>query len=265
MQRHSDLHDFIRQSSGGRKLLAIYLTCGFPKLDWTVELAREAFDAGADLIELGMPFSDPLADGPVIQDCSQRALENGITLDHFFQTASQISTMGRVLFMGYMNSVLARGVREFVTHASGSGLSGAIVPDWPIEENAEAREWDHRALPRIPFIAPTSSRERIREIDAYNAPFIYAVSVAGVTGMRELDQSVVDYLGILKSELRTPFLVGFGVSDAQTARQLANVSHGVIVGSAVLKGIGAAGTLVEAEKLVREFVGSLRRALDTHA
>jgi tryptophan synthase alpha chain len=263
MQRHSNLHTFIRDARAKRKLLAIYLTCGYPRLDWTIDLARTAYDAGADLIELGMPFSDPLADGSVIQECSQRALENGVSLNHLFDTASQIGTLGRVLFMGYMNSVLAKGVREFVASSQESGLSGAIVPDWPIARSVETSEWDEAILPRVPFVAPTSSVERIREVDALDAPFIYAVSVAGVTGMRELDQGVLDYLSKLKAELKTPFLAGFGVSDADSAKRLASVSDGVIVGSAVLKGIGTAKTLQDAKKFVGEFVGSLRRALDS--
>ncbi len=268
MPSNFDLHTFTRNAkTSGRKLLAIYLTCGFPVRDWTTELARAAFDSGADLLELGMPFSDPLADGPTIQAASQQALDNGITAQDYFETAAQISPLAPTLFMGYLNSVTT--IPNFRERAKNAGLCGLILPEWPVSSSVY-HEFEQQAkqmnLPRIPFVAPTTNESRIKQIDKLNAPFIYAVSITGVTGARSgFDDSVLAYLAGLQSKLTTPFLAGFGVSTPEAAQQIAAVSDGVIVGSALLNRVGSASNLSSACQFVSEFVGSLRTAIDRHA
>ncbi len=265
MLRSHNLAELVREAKHKRrKVLAIYLTCGFPRHEWTVPLAKEIFAAGADFLELGMPFSDPLADGPTIQAASQRALEDGMTISDYFSTAAAISEHGPTVFMGYLNSVLTSG---FLERAESARLCGLILPEWPVHSELLARfETLARRLnlPRVPFLAPTSSVSRIVQADALNAPFIYAVSVTGVTGARaSLDQSVDDFMRHLKSKLATPFLAGFGVSTPDAALRIACHTDGVIVGSALLDGIGKAADLGEALNFTRLFVASLRAALDT--
>lgn len=262
-----DLHSFTRDAKrSSRKLLAIYLTCGFPERDWTIELARAAFDAGADLLELGMPFSDPLADGPTIQAASQQALDNGITAQDYFEIAARISPLGPTLFMGYLNSVTT--ISDFRERANHAGLCGLILPEWPVssslydEFELQAKQMN---LPRIPFVAPTTNERRIKLIDHLNAPFVYAVSINGVTGARSgFEDAVLEYLAGLQSRLITPFLAGFGVSTPEAAQKIARVSDGVIVGSAILNGVSRAATLSSANRFVTEFVGALREAIDWH-
>ncbi len=260
-----DLYAFTRESrERSRKLLVIYLTCGFRRFDWTAPLAREIFDAGADLIELGMPFSDPLADGPTIQAASQQALNHGMNADMYFKIADIVSGIGPTVFMGYLNSVIT--IPRFLERAHDSHLSGLVLPEWPVF-NESFENLAHFAarlnLPRIPFVAPTTSLDRIAQIDALDAPFIYAVSIAGVTGARpQLDSSVDAYLASLKRTLKTPVLAGFGVSSPATARRIVAVADGVIVGSALLDGIGSSNTLEGACDYTGEFVQSLREAID---
>ncbi|MBK8129809.1 MAG: tryptophan synthase subunit alpha [bacterium] len=264
MPHKFDLHAFTRAATrDGRKLLAIYLTCGFPEREWTAPLAQVAFAAGADLLELGMPFSDPLADGPTIQAASQHSLERGVTSGSYFTTAREVAELGPTLFMGYLNSVT---VPNFLNRARDAGLCGLILPEWPVHSAAFAmfeRSAQNCGVPRIPFVAPTSSAERIAATDRLNAPFIYAVSIAGVTGARAtVSERAYDYLAGLRTSLATPYLAGFGVANATAAQRMAAVADGVIVGSALLDGIGRVNTLEAACGFVRAFVSELRAALD---
>ncbi len=265
MARTFDLYAFTRASrERSHKLLVIYLTCGFRRFDWTAPLAREIFDAGADLIELGMPFSDPLADGPTIQAASQQALKHYMNAEMYFKIAEVVSGIGPTAFMGYLNSVTT--IPRFLERAHDAQLCGLVLPEWPVF-SVSFENLSHLAarlnLPRIPFVAPTTSSDRIAQIDAMDAPFIYAVSVAGVTGARvQFDTSVDTYLAGLKKSLKTPFLTGFGVSSPETARRIASIADGVIVGSALLDGIGSSKTLEQACDYTSEFVQSLREAID---
>lgn len=246
-------------------MLVIYLTCGFPMRDWTIPLAKAVFNAGADLIELGMPFSDPLADGPTIQAASQAALTKGLTSKEYFETAALLSDYGPTVFMGYLNSVTS--IPRFIEQAHDAQLCGLVLPEWPVASEPFEKFEQLAArlnLPRIPFVAPTTSPARIGQIDATDAPFIYAVSVAGVTGARALlDPSVDLYLATLGKSLKTPFLAGFGVSSPETAKRIAAVADGVIVGSALLDGIGKSPNLESACRFTHDFVSSLRLAIDS--
>lgn len=265
MASKCDLSSFIRQCRHKkRKLLAIYLTCGFPNREWTVPLAQSIFDAGADIIELGMPFSDPLADGPVIQAASQTALENGITLDNYFAIAAEISTLGPTLFMGYLNSVIA--IPRFLDCAQQANLCGLIIPDWPVAGESFSRLEifaAHQNLPRIPFIAPTTTPERLQAVDDLDAPFVYAVAVTGVTGSRAgVGAQASDYLKSVKRSLKSPLLAGFGISSPRDAAQIAEITDGVIIGSAILEGIRAANSVDEAQEFVHQFITRIRHELD---
>jgi len=260
-----ELNDIIQQALRARhKLLAIYLTCGYPTLEWTLPLARAAFEAGADLIELGLPFSDPLADGPTIQHASTIALRNGFQMRHAFDTARTLGNFGPTLLMGYSNSVLARGAESFLNECRECRVKGLVIPDLPIdEEQAVWQRFKATGIPIIPFVSPTTSSGRAAIIDELNAPFIYAVSIAGVTGARHsLSRDVEEYLARMKAQLQTPILVGFGVSSPETAAQLAAIADGVIVGSAVIQCIEQAASLAEAVTKVSAFIKGIRAAID---
>lgn len=266
MAHTCDLYGFARESRYRvHKMLVIYLTCGYPERDWTMPLAKAAFDAGADVIELGMPFSDPLADGPTIQAASQVALTQGLTSKEYFEIAAQLSEYGPTVFMGYLNSVTS--IPRFIEQAHDAKMCGLVLPEWPVASDSFDKFEQQAArlnLPRIPFVAPTSSSARISQIDSTDAPFIYAVSVAGVTGARaNLDQSVDTYLATLGKSLKTPFFAGFGVSSPETAKRVSAVADGVIVGSALLDGIRNSESLESACQFTHDFVSSLRIAIDS--
>ena len=247
-----------------RKLLAIYLTTSFPRAEWTVPLGQAILQAGADLIELGFPFSDPLADGPTIQHASTIALSAGFKRQQIFTAASVLSKAAPVLIMGYLNSVLSAGNEQFLADCKASGVSGLIVPDLPIDENEELwNNGERDGVPLIPFVSPTTPATRIQQIDAIGAPFVYAVSLAGVTGARSaLGPEVVKYVYQVKAQMNSPILVGFGVSSATSAAQLAADADGVIVGSAIIERIQRASSLQDAISSVGTFVAELRGALD---
>jgi tryptophan synthase alpha chain len=247
----------------GQKLLSIYLTAGFPQPAATTELARAIFDAGADFMELGIPYSDPIADGPVIQRASTVALAAGTRLDDVFRLAGVISQWGPVVLMGYFNSVLGRGPARFLDAASAAGVSALILPDLLADSESEfqllARD---KALPVIPFVAPTTRVERMRALSATAAPFVYAVSVTGVTGARgDVPPEVNEYLARVRAAVDKPLLAGFGVSDAATARQLAQHTDGVIVGSAIVRRIDESRTTAAAVSAVSALVQEIKSAI----
>lgn len=261
----SDLRKCCRTAQDDkRKLLSIYLTCGYPEPSWTVPLAESIFRGGADFIELGIPFSDPIADGPVIQAASTRSLNAGTTLNSCFESAAQIASAGRVLFMGYFNSLLAVGIKDFLARSISARVQGLIIPD--LLYGQEQDVWNDCAnsgIPLIPFVAPTTTNERCAIINQAAAPFVYAVSIAGVTGVRsELPQNISHYLNRVRAVIKTPLLVGFGISNAQSARALSPFCDGIIVGSALIQHISAASSLTAACQQVEKIVAELRAALD---
>jgi tryptophan synthase alpha chain len=251
--------------SSGRKLLSLYLTTGYPQRTWTAPLATAIFAGGADLLELGIPYSDPIADGPVIQSASTASLASGTRLADVFSLATEISPCGPVLLMGYYNSVLGSGAEKFITRAAESAVSGLIIPDLLWGEDPEF--WQAcaaRKLPIIPFVAPTTTAARLAEINRVTTPFVYAVSITGVTGARaSLPLDVRDYLTRARAALTAPLLVGFGISTPNSARELKLHCDGVIVGSALINLIQKSATLSDACESVREFVAELRTALDS--
>ncbi|MBI5060616.1 tryptophan synthase subunit alpha [candidate division KSB1 bacterium] len=247
----------------GAKLLSIYLTAGYPDLSATVELARAIFDAGADFMELGIPFSDPIADGPVIQRAATAALAAGTKLDHVFAMAQAISALGPIVLMGYYNSVLGRGATSFLASARTAGVHGLILPDllWDAEPEFHDLALQH-GLPLIPFVAPTTGDERMRALNETQVPFVYAVSVTGVTGSRgTVPAEVSEYLLRVRSAVSQPVMVGFGVSNGDTARQLAEHADGVIVGSAIIRRIDESRTRGQAIPAVSALVRELKLAI----
>ncbi len=246
-----------------RKLLSIYLTAGFPDARWTVPLARAIFDSGADMIELGVPYSDPIADGPTIQHASKVALDAGMKLDHLFELAAEVAQRGPTLLMGYFNSVLGRAPERFLDEAQRSGICGLIIPDllYDAEPDFRAMSQSH-LLPIIPFLAPTSTAERMEQLRQDNSPFVYAVSITGVTGTRTgVAQETVSYIRNASRIIGRPVLAGFGVSNSASARELCQAADGVIVGSAVVKRIQDARNAEDAVNRVSAFVSELRQAI----
>ena len=240
---------FIRAKAEGRTILGPYVTVGYPNLASTVELVSTMIDAGADMIELGVPFSDPLAEGPTIQRSSQVALDQGVTLDTCIETAASLRErypVVPVILMGYYNPVLAYGLERFAERAASSGVDGVIVPDLPAEEAAPLVEVCRpRGIDVILLLAPTSTDERIRKVSGVGTGFIYCVSVAGVTGARaRVSDGLAPFLQRVRKFVDLPIAVGFGISNAEHVRTVGALADGAMVGSAVIDAItsgGAAG------------------------
>ncbi len=251
--------------SRGEKLLSIFLTAGYPAPAATLPLLNTLVEAGADLIELGVPFSDPLADGPTIQMASQKALAAGVTLTQTLQLAREFCSAHAtpLLLMGYANPFMQMGWREMIAAASEAGVSGFIIPDLPPEES-EFLQNDFTAaqLSLIHLVSPNTTTERMARINALTEGFVYAVSVTGVTGARtQLPTATAHFLQRLKAQVAHPVLLGFGVSRPETARAAAQICEGVIIGSAVIECIAAAADLASARKSVFEFVSAIKNAL----
>ena len=251
---------------GERKLLVPFFTVGYPDVACSTRLALAAANSGADMIELGMPFSDPLADGPAIQYSSQIALRNGTNLDTVIVCVSAIRTQTEVplVLMGYYNPIFAYGTSKFLKLCARTGVDGLIIPDLPIEEATEfCTHMKSNDLSSIFLVAPTSSTERVKAIDRHSSDFVYAVTVTGVTGARrKFDRSTEQYLSSLRRLLTRPFVAGFGVSSAESAKRLARYSDGVVIGSELISQMREARTSSEGVKKVTSLLSSIRRALD---
>ncbi|NTV28952.1 MAG: tryptophan synthase subunit alpha [Candidatus Omnitrophica bacterium] len=224
-----------------KKAFVAFITAGDPSLRATEVLVPALGEAGADIIELGVPFSDPLADGATIQAASQRALKQGVTLRKILRSVASIrkSSDVPIALMTYYNPVHHFGVKAFVSAARGAGVDGVIIPDLPVEESGELRsEALRQGLSTIFFLAPTTDPVRIPGIVKASTGFIYFVSVAGVTGARtELPADLVGKIRLAKSRTDKPVCVGFGISAPGQVRALGKVADGVIVGSAIVQEI----------------------------
>ena len=216
------------------KKLVAYITTGFPSLDFTIDAALALADAGVDTLELGMPFSDPVADGPVIEAANLKALQNGFRLKHLFEASEKIAPHIDTLWMGYFNPFYHRGMDNFIAEARKAGVNGFIIPDLPFEEAKPYKAAvEDAGLSLIDFIAPTDSKERIEEIVTGAKKFIYLVAYAGITGAGQ-SEDLQPIISDIKSYTKTPVYVGFGV-DQNTAKEKAKGVDGVIVGSAFVK------------------------------
>ncbi|PHS34064.1 MAG: tryptophan synthase subunit alpha [Sulfurovum sp.] len=217
-----------------RKKLVAYITTGYPSLDFTVDAALALKEAGVDTLELGMPFSDPVADGPVIEAANLKALQNGFKLKHLFEASAKIAPHVDTLWMGYFNPFYHKGMDNFIAKAKETGVNGFIIPDLPLEEAAPYKPSIEAAgLSLIDFIAPTDSETRIKQIVTNAQKFIYLVAYAGITGSGK-SEDLQPIITSIKKYSDTPVYVGFGV-DQHTAKEKAKGVDGVIVGSAFVK------------------------------
>jgi tryptophan synthase alpha chain len=255
---------FAAARADNRAALMPYLTAGFPDPDAYVDLAVAVLEAGADVIEIGIPFSDPLLDGPAVQRSQQAALENGITPARCLTYAAEIHarTPKPLLFMGAYNPILAYGPARFCRDAADAGISGLILPDLPYEEQEEVQTaaGEHR-LHVIQMVAPTSTSERLQRVCRAASGFIYCISVAGVTGARASVRSTAQPLvERVRACTDVPAAVGFGIAGPDQAREVAAFADGVAVGSA-LTTLLAETPRQEAQEAACRFVRSLRAAL----
>lgn len=230
-----------------QRILNVYCTAGYPQLNSTVDVMRYLQSNGADLIELGMPYSDPLADGPIIQASSTKALKNGMTLSKLFSQLKDFRTQIHVpvVLMGYLNPLLQYGFENFCAKAEEVGIDGLIIPDIPIfeyeKEYMEIIKRHH--LDFIFLITPETSEERIRKLDKLSSGFLYVVSSSSITGADKDFSSVENYLKKLKAmNLNNPTLVGFGIKDKQTFQTACKYANGAIIGSAYIKAIESSNT-----------------------
>lgn len=260
---------FSRLREQGKTALIPFITLGDPDLDTSVDILLQLEEAGADIVELGVPYSDPLADGPVIQSSSMRALRHRVTVVDCIRTAKKARERGvRLPFIlfTYYNPVLQLGLDKAFQLMEENDISGIIIPDLPIEEDDQARELAQKhGIHLIPLVAPTSN-ERIRKITAKASGFIYCVSSLGVTGVRsDFYSGIDDFLGAVRASTPLPIAVGFGISTHEQFARFAEKCDAVVVGSAIVRKIEEAGPMLAlpAQKeqglaLIREFVRQLK-------
>jgi tryptophan synthase alpha chain len=258
---------FADLKSRRKKAFIPFLTAGDPDAAATPELAKALIDAGADLLEIGFPYSDPIADGPVIQASYTRALEHGLHLDDVFRCARRIADASpRTPLVGMVSFsiVLRRGPEAFLRQAIESGFAGAIVPDLPLEESAALSELAGKHdFKLVHLVTPTTSPERAAQIVRRSTGFVYCVSVAGITGERAaLPAELLDQLHWLRERTALPLCVGFGVSKPEHVWMLRDHCDGIIVGSAFMRQVEKPGTVEEVRGRLAELARTLRASLD---
>ncbi len=242
-------------------ILSVYFTAGYPEPDSAPEILHHLQSSGVDLVEIGMPFSDPLADGPVIQESSTIALKGGMSIKRLFSQMKEIrkSVDMPLILMGYLNPVLQFGVEKFCRECRETGIDGVILPDLPMNEYREHYQSVFEAydLRFIFLITPQTSEERIREIDRISKGFIYMVSSASTTGAKSAiaNQQIGYFERIKAMKLNNPLMIGFGISNRDTFQQACSYASGAIIGSAFIKALGQPGKL---QDKVEQFVRSVR-------
>jgi tryptophan synthase alpha chain len=248
-------------SNKKKNILSVYFTAGYPEIDDTLPIIRELDKAGVDMIEIGMPFSDPVADGPVIQGSSEKALRNGMSLNLLFKQLEKIREVTDIplILMGYINPFFRFGMDNFIKKCSETGIDGTIIPDLPVEEYLSyyCSLYEKHNIFNILLISPQTPDERIIYLDSISKGFLYLVSTSSTTGIKKgFDNSQTEYFSRLKNlKLKTPGLVGFGISDRFSFDQACSYSSGAIIGSAFIRALDEAGDL--AEKTER-FIGIIR-------
>lgn len=235
------IQSLFENRNSDEKVMSLFVTAGYPDLESTVDLILGFEENGAELIELGMPFSDPLADGPTIQYASNIAIDNGITMNKIFEMIRNVRKSSGIplILMGYINPILKYGVDKFCKDAEESGVDGLIIPDAPVEEaSIISKIAEEHNLDLIYLVAPNSSDERMRVVDGHSNGFVYCVSVTGVTGAREGDEvarSVERFIDRVKKNVtKNPKLVGFGIKNYEDAKIISKEVDGFIVGSALI-------------------------------
>jgi tryptophan synthase alpha chain len=250
----------------GRKALIPYITAGDPHPSLTVALMHALVEAGADIIELGVPFSDPMADGPVIQRSSERALANGVRLRDVLAMVRNFrerDSATPIVLMGYANPIEALGEERFVAEAKADGVDGVIVVDYPPEECTEfARLAKQNGIDPIFLLSPTSTEQRIAEVGRVGSGYLYYVSLRGVTGAGNIDlDEVAARIPRIRAATKLPVGVGFGIRDAESARRIARTADAVVIGSRIIQEIEAAGP-GQAVARVKALLQPIRAALD---
>ena len=250
-------------SQPGHKALIAYVTVGYPSIEATLEVVPLLASKGCDIVELGIPFSDPLADGATIQKASFYALKNGVNPQLCLEVAKQLSQTVEIplVFMTYFNPVFSFGLEEFCSASASSGIAGLIIPDLPPEEGLELEAITQRqGLDLIYLLAPTSTEARIKLVVESSRGFIYLVSVTGVTGAREnLPANLETFVAKVRRVATQPLCVGFGISTPEQARQIARTADGVIVGSRIIQLMETEDNFISP---VGDLITELRQALD---
>ncbi|MBL8484566.1 MAG: tryptophan synthase subunit alpha [Rhodocyclaceae bacterium] len=257
---------FERLQAAGRKALIPFITAGDPDEATTLPLLRALVAGGADIIELGVPFSDPMADGPTIQRASERALAQGMSLRKVLALAAQFRSENDatpIVLMGYANPIEAMGYAEFCAAAAGAGVDGVLVVDYPPEECGEfAQALRAHGMDAIFLLAPTSTAARIKSVGGQGSGYIYYVSLKGVTGAGHLDQNeVAARIPVIREQVGMPVGVGFGIRDGATARRIAEIADAVVIGSRIIEEIERSPRDAVARN-VQDFVAGVRAAMD---
>jgi tryptophan synthase alpha chain len=248
-------------SNKKKNILSIYFTAGYPGINDTLTIIKELDQAGADLIEIGMPFSDPVADGPVIQKSSEQALQNGMSLNLLFRQLERVRTITDIplIVMGYINPFFRFGMEKFIEKCTETGIDGTIIPDLPVEEYLEsyAKLYDRNNLLNILLISPQTPDDRIKYLDSISKGFLYLVSSSSTTGaVNGFDSSHTGYFRKIRDlSLKTPGLTGFGISDKESFDKACSFSAGAIIGSAFIKVLDEKGDRGEN---IRRFIRNLK-------
>ena len=243
-----------------KKILSVYFTAGYPDLNDTLNIIRELDNAGVDMIEIGMPFSDPVADGPVIQQSSEKALLNGMSIKLLFEQIADVREITEVplILMGYINPVFKFGIDKFLLKCQETGIDGTIIPDLPVEEYLRYEKlFNRNNIYNIFLISPQTSVERINYLDSVSKGFLYMVSTSATTGSinKFEDPQIAYFKKVNDLKLRTPRMIGFGISNKETFQQSGNYSRGGIIGSAFINALDGTGTLTEKVSL---FISQIR-------
>jgi tryptophan synthase alpha chain len=261
---------FEELAAAGRSALVPFVTAGYPEPEWTVPLLHALVRAGADVLELGVPFSDPTADGPVIQQASEHAIARGVsvcTVLEMVRSFREEDEATPVVLMGYMNPVERYGHAEFARDAAAAGVDGVLMVDCPPEEMGGLRaHFDEYAIQPICLVAPTTTERRMESIAAQAGGYLYYVSFKGITGADRLDASALAApLERLRRYSSLPVAVGFGIKDAQSAAAVAGLAEGVVIGSALIEALAGAASAAAACDAVTGFLAPIRAAMDNGA
>ncbi len=250
-----------------RKALVLFITAGDPSINATIQMVKEAHTAGADIIELGVPFSDPLADGAVIQESFHRAIGKGVNLKKTIEAVKKIRGSGcqaPIVFMLSSTLVINHGVKKFMNDCASAGVDGVILPDVPIEEADEFLPLARKAgLDTIMLAAPTSTGKRMKQLARMSSGFLYYINVIGVTGNTKASpKEVGNAVKKIKAISRIPVCAGFGITDAAQARKISRHTDGIVIGTQAIRVIAKAKTRQKAVEDLVKFVRSIRKALD---
>lgn len=249
----------------GEKVLVAFLTAGYPNEGTFLELVRAADGAGCDIIEIGIPFSDPIADGPLIQESSKRAIDSGISLRRSIELAAGLraEVTAPLVFMSYYNPILRMGDERFAEAAHAAGVSGVIIPDVPFEESSPIRSvFRSRDIGYVDLVAPTSSGDRIEAIAREADGFLYLVSVTGVTGVKSpLSRDIEAFVRKVRPKTALPLYIGFGISSAETAGTAVRHGDGVIIGSTLVRLIKSSSSNGTAVENVRQFLKEVKSTI----